>query len=215
VRASYAEGFKAPTLYQLYAPYYGNADLKPETAKSYDVGIEQQLVGNRLVASATWFHRDTHNQIDGDPLTYVYFNYDRTHAKGVELALTMRPTDSFTVQGSYSYIDTENLTPGANYGNDLARRPQQSASMSADYRFPFGLSVGGTVTMVSDSFDNPANTTRLDGYALTGIRAEMPVAHNISVYGRVDNLFDVNYETVAGYGTYGRAAYGGIKLRFE
>ena len=215
LRASYAEGFKAPTLYQLYAPYYGNATLKPETAKSYDFGVEQRLIGDRLVASATWFHRDTHNQIDGDPLSFVYFNYDRTRAKGVELALTMRPTEGFTIQGSYSFIDTENLTPGADFGNDLARRPRQSASVSADYRFGFGLSIGGTVSIVGDSFDNAANTTRLDGYALAGIRAEMPVTRSISVYGRVDNLFDEKYETVAGYGTYGRAAYGGIRLRFE
>lgn len=215
VRASYAEGFKAPTLYQLYAPYYGNATLKPETAKSYDFGVEQRLIGDRLVASATWFHRDTHNQIDGDPLTYVYFNYDRTRAKGVELALTLRPTEGFTIQGSYSFIDTENLTPGADFGNDLARRPRQSASVSADYRFGFGWSIGGTVSIVGDSFDNAANTTRLDGYALAGIRAEMPVTHNVSIYGRVDNLFDEKYETVAGYGTYGRAAYGGVRLRFE
>ena len=215
LRASYAEGFKAPTLYQLYAPYYGNATLKPETAKSYDFGVEQRLIGDRLVASATWFHRDTHNQIDGDPLSFVYFNYDRTRAKGVELALTMRPTEGFTIQGSYSFIDTENLTPGADFGNDLARRPRQSASVSADYRFGFGLSIGGTVSIVGDSFDNAANTTRLDGYALAGIRAEMPVTHNVSIYGRVDNLFDEKYETVATYGTYGRAAYGGIRLRFE
>ncbi|HEX7656856.1 MAG TPA: TonB-dependent receptor, partial [Sphingomonas sp.] len=135
--------------------------------------------------------------------------------KGVELALTMRPTEGFTIQGSYSFIDTENLTPGADFGNDLARRPRQSASVSADYRFGFGLSIGGTVSIVGDSFDNAANTTRLDGYALAGIRAEMPVTHNVSIYGRVDNLFDEKYETVAGYGTYGRAAYGGIRLRFE
>ena len=215
VRASYADGFKAPTLYQLYAPYYGNDALKPEKAHSYDIGVEQRLIGDQLVASATWFHRNTRNLIVGDPLTYQYFNYDRARAKGVELALTMRPTEAFTVTGSYSYIDAENLSPGADFGNDLARRPRHSASLSADYRFAFGLSVGGTVTMVGDSFDNPANTVRLDGYALAGIRAELPVAHNISVYGRVDNLFDEKYETVATYGTYGRAAYGGIRLRFE
>jgi vitamin B12 transporter len=69
--------------------------------------------------------------------------------------------------------------------------------------------------MVGDSFDNPANTVRLDGYALAGLRAELPVTHTISIYGRVDNLFDEKYETVATYGAYGRAAYGGIRLRFE
>jgi vitamin B12 transporter len=215
IRASYADGFKAPTLYQLYAPYYGNAALKPEKAHSYDIGVEQRLIGDQLVASATWFHRNTRNLIVGDPLTFQYFNYDRARAQGVELALTLRPTEAFTVTGSYSYIDAENRSPGADFGNALARRPRHSASLSADYRFPFGLSVGGTVTMVGDSFDNPANTVRLDGYALAGLRAELPVTHTASIYGRVDNLFDEKYETVATYGAYGRAAYGGIRLRFE
>lgn len=215
VRASYADGFKAPTLYQLYSPYVGNRDLKPEKAHSYDIGVEQRLAGDRLVASATWFHRNTRNLIVGDPLTYLYFNYDRARAKGIELALTAKPVDALTIEGSYSLIDTANLSPGDDFGNDLARRPRNSASVSADYRMPFGLSVGGTVTRVGHSFDNSANTVRLGGYTLVGLRAEMPVWHNVSIYGRIDNLFDEKYETVAGYGTYGRAAYGGIRLRFD
>ena len=215
IRASYVEGFKAPTLYQLNAPYYGNAGLKPETAQSYDVGLEQSLIGNRLVASATWFHRDARNEINGYAPTYAYVNIDRDRVQGLEFALTMRPTDSFTVQGSYSFIDTVNLSPGVYNGKQLARRPRQSASLSADYRFAFGLSLGGTVTMVGDSFDNPTNTRRLDGYALAGIRAEVPVGHGVSVYGRVDNLFDAKYQTVYNYGTLGRAAYGGIRVKLD
>jgi vitamin B12 transporter len=215
IRASYADGFKAPTLYQLYSPYVGNRDLKPEKAHSYDIGVEQRLIGDRLVASATWFHRNTRNLIVGDPLTYLYFNYDRARAKGVELALTAKPVDALTIEGSYSHIDAKNLSQDADFGKDLARRPRNSASISADYRFAFGLSIGGTVSAVGHAFDNPANTVRLGGYTLVGVRAEMPVAHNISIYGRVDNLFDEKYETVAGYGTYGRAAYGGVRLRFE
>ncbi|RZM36279.1 MAG: TonB-dependent receptor, partial [Sphingomonas sp.] len=75
--------------------------------------------------------------------------------------------------------------------------------------------VGGTVTMVGDSFDEAGNTTRLDGYALAGVRAELPIGERFAVYGRVDNLTDSRYETIAGYGNYGRAAYGGVRLRLK
>jgi vitamin B12 transporter len=68
--------------------------------------------------------------------------------------------------------------------------------------------------MVGDSFDNAANTRRLDGYALAGVRASFPVGDHLEVYGRVDNLTDENYQTAYGYGTYGRAAYGGVRVRF-
>lgn len=214
LRGSYAEGFKAPTLYQLYAPFYGTATLRPEEAESWDVGVEQRLLGDQLVASATWFHRDTTNQIDFDPVSFTYSNIARTQAEGVEIGLVARPVDGLTLAGAYSLIDTENRSAGFE-GNRLARRPRNSGSISADYRFPFGLTMGSTVQLVGDSFDNAANTTRLDAYTLVSLRAEMPVADRWSVYGRVENAFDEEYQTVSGYGTIGRAAYGGVRLRFD
>ncbi len=214
LRASYGEGFKAPTLYQLFS-FYGTPTLKPETARNYDIGIEQRLLDDHLRASLTWFHRDTTNQIDFNLSTYTYANIARTRAQGVEFTLELHPIKALTVTGSYSYIDAINLSVGSNFGRDLARRPKQTVSVSADYRLPFGLSVGSTVSVVGDSFDNAANTVRLDGYDLVGLRAEMPVSKIFSVYGRVDNLFDARYQTVAGYGTYGRAAYGGVRVKLN
>jgi vitamin B12 transporter len=214
LRGSYAEGFKAPTLYQLYAPFYGTPTLDPETARSWDAGVEQKLIGDTLVASATYFNRRTRNQIDFDSLTFTYSNIARTRAEGVELGLLMRPVEHLTVSGSYSYIDTENRSAGF-VGNDLARRPEEAISMSADYRLPFGLGLGATVLVVGDSFDNAANTVRLDGYTITSIRAELPIGERLSIYGRVENLFDADYRTVATYGTVGRAAYGGIRVKLD
>jgi vitamin B12 transporter len=230
VRASYGEGFKAPTLYQLFSDY-GNRDLDPETARNFDIGVEQAFLGNRARVGLTYFDRRTRNQIDfrdcsPAELTTagsicanrpfgVYDNVVRAEADGVEFTLALRPVEALTLTANYSYIDTENRSIGVNFGNDLARRPKQTASVDADYRFAFGLSVGGTVTMVGDSFDEAGNTTRLDGYALAGVRAELPIGERFAVYGRVDNLTDSRYETIAGYGNYGRAAYGGVRLRLK
>ncbi len=230
LRASYGEGFKAPTLYQLFSDY-GNRGLDPETARNFDVGVEQAFLGNRARVGVTYFNRRTRNQIDfrscsaveqatagsicvGRPYG-VYDNIARAEADGVEFTLALRPVDALTLTANYSYIDTENRSIGVNFGNDLARRPKQTASMSADYRFGFGLSVGGTVSMVGDSFDDVANTTRLDGYAVAGFRAEVPINDQVALYGRVDNVTDTRYETVAGYGNYGRSAFGGVRLRLK
>jgi vitamin B12 transporter len=217
-RASYAEGFKAPTLYQLYGRFgtsvFGNKDLRPETAQSYDIGVEQRLVGGRIVAGITWFHRDTTDQIDFGP-TFSYVNIDRTRAKGVEFALSVRPSDRLTLSGSYSFIDSINLSPGFNFGNELARRPRQSVSASIDWKTPIGLGIGATVLSVGDSFDDAGNFSRLDGYAVVGLRADFPIGDKFSIYGRVDNLFDEKYAVVKYYSTPGRAAYGGIRLKFN
>ncbi|MCC2981496.1 TonB-dependent receptor plug domain-containing protein [Sphingomonas sp. IC4-52] len=214
LRASYAEGFKAPTLYQLYAPFYGTPTLDAETARSWDAGVEQRLIDDRLVASATYFTRHTRNQIDFDALTFTYSNIARTKAEGVEIGLLMRPVDRFTINASYSHIDSENRSAGF-VGNDLARRPEDSVSVSADYRFPFGLALGATVLTVGDSFDDAANRVRLDGYTLTNLRAELPLNDRLSIYGRVENVFDADYRVVANYGTIGRAAYGGLRVKLD
>ena len=230
LRASYGEGFKAPTLYQLFSAY-GNRQLAPETARSYDVGLQQSVLGGAASASVTYFHRDTRNQIDfaSCPAAQVtnaasicfnrrfgvYDNIARTRAEGVEVELALHPVEALTVTGNYSYIDAKNRSAGANLGKDLARRPKQTVSLLADYRFPFGLSIGGTVTHVGDSFDNASNTVRLDGYVLAGFRAEMAIGHRLSVYGRIENAFDERYRTVANYGTDGRAAFGGIRVKLD
>ena len=230
VRASYGEGFKAPTLYQLFSDY-GNRGLDPETARNFDIGVEQAFLADRARVGVTYFNRRTRNQIDFrncspveqttagsicvDRPFGVYDNVARAEADGVEVSLALRPVDALTLTANYSYIHTENRSIGANFGNTLARRPEQTASVNADYRFAVGLSIGGTVSLVGDSFDDAANATRLDGYALASIRAEMPITDQVALYGRVDNLTDARYQTVAGYGNYGRAAYGGVRLRLK
>ncbi|MEG3084770.1 TonB-dependent receptor [Sphingomonas sp. PB2P12] len=229
-RASYGEGFKAPTLYQLFSDF-GNRGLDPETARNFDVGAEQAFLGNRARVGVTYFNRRTRNQIDFracsdaeqattgsicvDRPFGVYANIARAEADGAEFTLALRPVDALTLTANYSYIRTENRSIGDDFGKTLARRPTQTASVNADYRFPFGLSIGGTVTMVGDSFDDSANAVRLDGYALGGVRAEFPIGDRFAVYGRVDNVTDASYQTIAGYGTYGRAAYGGVRLRLK
>lgn len=229
LRASYGEGFKAPTLYQLFSDY-GTESLDPETAKSWEVGVEQSALNGAAKLGVTWFHRDTRNQIDffscpaadvTNPASIcfdrpfgTYANIARTRAEGVEVELALKPVEALTVTANYTYTDAENRSAGFE-GNQLARRPQDTASLSADYRLPFGLSLGGTVTIVGDSFNDQGNFTRLDGFALGSIRAEMPIGDRFAVYGRVENLTDEKYETVSGYGTYGRAAYAGVRLKLN
>jgi vitamin B12 transporter len=229
LRASYGEGFKAPTLYQRFSDY-GTPGLEPETATTYEIGAEQTIVDGVKVG-ATWFHRDTRNQIDfiscpatqvTDPATIcyqrpfgTYDNIARTRAEGVEVEVVAQPVTGLSLRGSYTHLDAENRSDGANFGNDLARRPQDAGSLSADYRFGFGGSLGGSLLIVGPSFDNAGNTLRLDGYSVASVRAALPISPNAEFYGRVENLFDESYQTVSGYGTYGRTAYAGLRLRFD
>jgi len=226
LRASYSEGFKAPTLYQLQSEY-GNALLTPERSHGWDAGITQRGLDGAVEASATWFDRTSKDLIAfiscpangtdicaGRP-SGTYDNIQRAEAKGLEFVLKLKPVEAFTVAAAYTWLDAQNRSAGtASFGRKLQRRPADSLTVNADYRWAFGLSTGATVTMVGDSFDNASNTRRLDGYVLTDLRAALPITERVEVYGRVENLFDERYQTIFQYGTPGRAAYGGVRVRY-
>lgn len=213
LRATYGEGFRAPTLSEGQPPL-GNPALKPETARNMDIGIEQGLLDRRILASVTWFHRKSTDLIAFSTVTYQSENIDRVRTEGVELALAVRPTDRIDIQASYTLTDAVNRSVATNFGKRLALRPEHVASLTADWRTTWGSTLGGSLLIVGDSFDNASNNVRLDGYALVEVRATVPVTDAVELFGRVENLFDAQYETVAGYGTYGRSAYVGVRGRF-
>ena len=76
------------------------------------------------------------------------------------------------------------------------------------------LALGADLRVVSGSFDDAANLVALDGYALGTLRASLPLTEAIELYGRIENIWDQKYQTVAGYGTPGRSAYFGARARW-
>ena len=220
LRASYGEGFKAPTLYQLKGPYSKTgAPLQPEVAQSYDIGIEQWLIDGTLKLGLTAFHRDTTNQIDfsfvANPLRPFgfYDNIARTRAEGIEASVEMRPTSNLTMSANYTLIDAKDPSTGL----VRLRRPEHSVNASIDWTAREWLKLGASVQSVSDSRDFDFQTfvpIALDGYTLATIRVAVPVGDHFELYGRVENLFDATYETVSGYGTLGRNAHVGVRAKF-
>lgn len=226
VRASFGEGFKAPTLFQLYSPY-GNLNLAPEQAESWDAGIEQRWFDDRLMLSATYFERDTSNMIDfvscfGETrpdcvgrLEGYYDNVQRANAEGVELALAAQVTERLTLTANYTNMEAKNTARGtANFGRSLARRPNETTNAQLSYDWPIGLTTAVAVQHASRSFENASNTIVLDGYTLVDFRATYAVTPSLELYGRIENAFDEDYQTSRNYGTLGRTFYGGIRQSF-
>ena len=67
--------------------------------------------------------------------------------------------------------------------------------------------------MVGDSFDNASNSVELDGYIVFDLRASVPVTQGVELFGRVENVFDEDYQTAAGYAQAGRGAFVGVRTR--
>jgi len=208
LRASVGEGFKAPTLYQLYSPY-GNLDLQPEQSTSADFGVEHGVRGSDFHAALTLFRRDSENLIGFDNATFTYANIARARAQGIEAELGVDLSPSLRLAGVYSLVDTENRATD----NELARRPRHSATIFADWQTPLGAVIGADLRLVGDSFDNAANTVQLEGYEVFDLRASYPFGDSVELFGRVENVFDEEYQTAAGYGSAGRGAFLGVRAQ--
>jgi vitamin B12 transporter len=219
VRAAYGEGFKAPSLYQLYDPFSGNRGLRPGTSRNYEAGFDWADATSPYHLSATVFRRDGHNQVDFDYGLFQYFNLERSRAQGVELEAGAKWSGAdwgtLTAQAVYTYVEARDLTRA----RDLARRPRHTATVTLDWATPFVPSTGPLVIgldlrVASRTFDYDdfaLTTTVLAPYATVTLRAAVPVTEHIELFGRIENLGDKRYQTVANYNTSGRAAYVGIR----
>ena len=222
IRASYGEGFKAPTLFQLLSDY-GNLALRPETSRSFDAGIEKGDRNGGLHLAATLFRRDSRDLIDfvscfgvttgicaGRPFG-TYNNVARARAEGFELEADARVTDTLMLRAAYSYVKAVNR----GNGKALSRRPRHALSLSADWTTPLGgLVLGADLRSVSKSFDDAGNFTPIKGYTVATLRASLPLGERFELYGRVENLGDAKYQTAAGYGTAGRSVFAGARAKF-
>ena len=233
VRANYSEGFKAPTLYQLFSEY-GNQALRPEQADGWEAGAEQRLFGGALAVGATYFERRSTDLIvfasctatSANPLCLVpgsttqrrsgyYQNVSRAFARGIEAAGRVALGERLTIDGNYSWTASEDRSSGsATFGNQLARRPRHAWNIGADYAIPAGPSFGAAVRWSGEAFDNVTHTTRLAPYTLVDLRAEMPISPAVRAFVRGENVFDEEYQTAFRYGTLGRSIYAGLRGRF-
>jgi len=226
LRATYGEGFKAPTLYQLYSQY-GNVNLDAEEAEGWDAGVEQHFFDKKLAVTATYFDRNTTNMIDfvscfgvTSPECAVqpdgyYDNFQKTNAKGVELGVAARLTEQLSLTANYTNMEAENTARGTrNFGRELPRRPKETANAQLSYEWPVGLTTAVAVQHAGRSFDTISNAYVLESYTLFDLRASFAVSESFEVFGRIENAFDEDYEIVKGYGTLGRTFYAGLRQSF-
>ena len=234
LRASWGQGFKAPTLYQLYSGY-GNPGLAPETARSWDAGIEQHWQDGRLRLSAVYFERTTRqlisfldcpdpgNTLCSAPGHQPFGYYDNTalaRANGVELQSVVMISPMLDLSANYTHARSRDRSPGsASFGMQLLRRPKDVANAAVNVHPVAGLTATAALRHVSSSPENdfdvfPPARISLRPYTLVDLRIAWQRNEQWQVAGRIENLFDRRYETVHLYGAPGRAAYLSVNRRF-
>lgn len=219
LKATYGTGFKSPSLYYLYDPAYGNKDLKPEKSSGWDIGIEQYLFKYLVTAGVTYFDNKFDNLIGYDN-NFKTVNIDKAQTKGVEVFVTASPFKNLSADINYTYCSTMDLSEGKeDSGRRLLRRPENKFSFNVSYS---GERTGGTLELLStgkredkDFSSWPAVRVNLGAYTLVNISSYYNITDNIKIFGRIDNIFDEEYEEVLFYGTPGISGTVGLKLNLR
>lgn len=216
VHASVGTGFSPPSSQDKI--FGNNFGLKPEENLGWDIGIRQQLWQNRVDAGLTYFHNDLSNVIGFNGL-FDTLNLGAAETQGIEAELHAQPIPNLVFTAAYTYLDAEKTSSkdvSQLQGARLPRRPRNEIYVSASYLWWKRLR-----TVVEAKFVNAREELNFGGpnfdiedYSFMNIAAEYEINPHLSIFGRVDNLTNEHYSEVFGFPALGRAAYGGVKLRF-
>ncbi|MEX0839450.1 MAG: TonB-dependent receptor [Parvibaculum sp.] len=230
--ASYGTGFKTPSLYQRFGnefsaflgfpagEYTGNPNLKPETSRGWEVGVEQGFAGGKARAGATWFENRVKDAIEivFDPLTgdSTAANLQRFDVKGLESFIEVNPIDRLTARIDYTWMSLDTNTTAV--VGALTRRPRHEIGFTASWR-PWDSTVFSTnVQWVDPDRDIPR-----DGfgfyvyqapYTVVNIAASHRLTDKVRLTARINNLLDKTYEPAHGLEAPGIEALAGIAVTF-
>jgi len=204
LRASYGEGFRAPSLNELYSPgfdglFAGNPTLQPEQSDTFELGLQQEFAAAHVLSVSAYRTRvDDLISFSGGAL-YQAINIARADIDGLEIEYN-GVISAFTIAANATLQDAENR----DNGRDLLRRPGRKGTLRVDYGFDRGVSVG-TEIFVSGEREDFDGT--LPGYGLVHLVASVPLGERWRAGLRIENVLDRDYHLLSGYNTPGRGAY--------
>jgi vitamin B12 transporter len=229
VRGSYATGFRAPTINQLFFPDFGKPDLKPERSQSMDVGVDQYFLNNRLTLSASYFWNRFRDLIVSEQSAttcgigpfgpnFCAQNIGLVSTKGWEasvkyvLVSDLPWIKSLDVQAQYTNTLTRNLVQQP--GNRAPRIPVDQWSLVFSYQPIDSLRVSLEGRYIGSRFEDINNQQPLRSFDVWNLIANYDVTKNAQVYVRAENLFNEKYQEILNFGAPVRSIFGGVKLTY-
>jgi vitamin B12 transporter len=210
--ASTSTAFNAPPLGYLYAPGFGNPKLRPETARSHELGAQFSVGAHAL--RATVFNTRVKDQLDYDSAAFAFANIGRTRNQGLEVSYKGRLGDthlrsSLTLQDPVNDITGKPLTRRAKTLWSLGvSHSLAGALLDADLRHS-----GARADAYSDPLTFASVNTTLKAYTVLDLAASYRLRANLELRARLDNATDVGYQTVYGYNQQPRSLYVGLNWR--
>jgi vitamin B12 transporter len=211
-RASYGEGFRAPSIGELYFPFAGNSGLEAETSRSAEIGFDRTF-GARHLASITLFEASSRNLIHFDNSTFRFANIGAAESRGAELSGRAQLTGRLAIGVSWTHLETEDRATG----EPLPRRPKNSGALHLDYAVN-RLSAAMTILHTGDRRDVeplfPWGHMQSEAWTTADLALRYRLGSYVP-YLTVQNLAGTEYEEIAGYRAAGRRLLIGIRYSVQ
>jgi len=206
ITARHATAFKAPSLFQLYDPTFGNENLNPERVRGEELSLEQGIT-DQISFKVTAFQYHYEDLIQ---FATRYNNVGEAKTSGCEIEYSQKIGEWFDVQGAYTYTDARNEQTGAR----LIRRPFNSWRAGIGAELTDFLTLRGEYRGVGSRPDidalSAANVTTAS-YEVADVSAAIRLDKKTQITTSVENVFDRKYQEINGYGTPGLGVYFGVK----
>ena len=206
-RAAYGQSFRAPQVGELYLPFFGNPNLRPERSRSVEVGYDR-FFNRDAVVSVTAFHSTFRDLIDYDLAANRFGNIGEAKSNGVEVAVMDR-FGPFSATLTYTYLQAID----ASTDEQLPRRPRNSGSLVLDYER--GPAIANLVVDRVGSRPDvedlaPFGTVINQAYTLVDLALHWRMAR-VEPYAKLENLTNARYQEVFGFPSPSRLLIAGVR----
>ena len=229
LRGSYATGFRAPTINELFFHGFGNRNLKPEKSQAFDVAIEQALPHDRGSISVGYFWTRYRNLILSvfDPVEctapgsfgFCAQNVGLAKAEGVEVSTKLKLyrdgpwIKNLDLHIQYTYAATRDISSGSD--TRLPKWPLHQISTILSYQPIDSLRANLEGRYVGERFGNTGNGNPTPSFVLWNLSASYDVTKSVQAYLRLDNIFNEKYEETLFFGTPIRSIFGGVRINYD
>ena len=239
VRASAYQGFRVPTLNELYRVFrvrndvtVANEHLRPERLTGGELGVQQRW--GPLEARVTAFWNEVRDLVANVTLATPLpdcpagttcrqrQNLDLSRIRGFESELELRLTREWRFVASYLFSDARVVEAPQQptlEGNRLAQVPEHNVTLGVRYTHPAIATVSATARYVGGQFEDDLNTLPLGSYVVLDLFVSRALAKWAEAFVGVENLFGQTYSTgrtsegVVSIGA-PRLVHGGLRLAF-
>ena len=204
VFTSYSTAFVTPTLSEIFTKLPSIGELLPEEDITIEVGFDIAL-SEKININATYFYREETNKIGYDPTTFQTINDLGTFlARGFETEVNFKMNSKLSFLANYTHINRDE--------NLLLKIPQNKFFIKTDYKL-----TNSTFTSLSYRFVDATTdfgNVSLDAYNLVDFFINHSLLDGkVTFYGSITNIFNENFQEIAGFTTRGRNYSLGLNIK--